>query len=571
MASRKKFSDLEIEKILNDFSEDDSFQDPDNNFSDDNDGENGASSCDDAADADEDDNVLEEDCTTEAADTNELWSNNVSKLHRFPFTGIEGLKKYIPGTGSSNDLRPIDVFLSFCNQDVFELIVEETNRYAHQMISKRALTRSSRMNRWKDTDTMEIKKFFGIVMFMGLVHFPRIEYYWKKDSIYFHPLIHNINMSYNRFTTLLRCWHFTDNEIPGMATDRLFKVQPLIDVIMKNVNEIYSPGEVVVVDETMIPFRGRLHFRQYNPSKSSRYGVKIYKLCTPTGFVCSFRIYCGQDPIIAGLDKSGSVVVSLGRDLLNEGRIFIIDNWYTSLPLANYLRKKRTDVCGTLRKNRKNLPQAVVNAKLKHGEIIARQANNITVLKWHDKRDVLMMSTFHDSEMVDTGKTDRQRNTVLKPTAVLDYNKWKQGIDVSDQMSTYYSPLRKSLIWYKKVAIELIFGSIVVNSQLLFNNITSQKLSLLQFTQELVRSLLDLPNELPNPTTPISNNIHFLEKIPRKEDNKIVRKRCTECYKGLKNTAGTSTASRKTKQVDTECKICEKAFCIPCFAATHTR
>lgn len=42
------------------------------------------------------------------------------------------------------------------------------------------------------------------------------------------------------------------------------------------------------------------------------------------------------------------------------------------------------------------------------------------------------------------------------------YNKNKQGIDVSDQMNSYFTPLRKSIRWYHKVAFQLLLGTSVV-------------------------------------------------------------------------------------------------------------
>lgn len=35
----------------------------------------------------------------------------------------------------------------------------------------------------------------------------------------------------------------------------------------------------------------------------------------------------------------------------------------------------------------------------KKGEVIARQKDNITVMKWRDKRDIVMISTCHDASM----------------------------------------------------------------------------------------------------------------------------------------------------------------------------
>lgn len=118
----------------------------------------------------------------------------------------------------------------------------------------------------------------------------------------------------------------------------------------------------------MVSFQGRLLIRQYNPNKTHKYGLKIYKATTDDGYVWKYKVYCGQDPQISSLDKPGSVIVELCEDLLDQGRMIIADNWYTSIPLAEYLLTRKTDLCRTLRKNRKNIPLLVKNKKLKRGE-----------------------------------------------------------------------------------------------------------------------------------------------------------------------------------------------------------
>lgn len=96
--------------------------------------------------------------------------------------------------------------------------------------------------------------------------------------------------------------------------------------------------------------------------------------------------------------------MGLGRPYLNNGRTIVTDNFYTSLPLANELLKNDTHLVGTLRSNRVKLPE-VMKTKLKKGQIIGKEnTDGIVVAKWHDKRDVSMMSTKHTIDMVDTGK-----------------------------------------------------------------------------------------------------------------------------------------------------------------------
>jgi len=58
-------------------------------------------------------------------------------------------------------------------------------------------------------------------------------------------------------------------------TDRLYKIKPLMDIIFQKTQTLYTPRETLVIDESMIAFRGRLVFRHYNPSKSHKYVIKI--------------------------------------------------------------------------------------------------------------------------------------------------------------------------------------------------------------------------------------------------------------------------------------------------------
>jgi hypothetical protein len=51
----------------------------------------------------------------------------------------------------------------------------------------------------------------------------------------------------------------------------------------------------LVIDESMVPFRGRLHFRQYIPNKTHKYGIKLYKLCTTDGYTCNISVYRKRD------------------------------------------------------------------------------------------------------------------------------------------------------------------------------------------------------------------------------------------------------------------------------------
>jgi len=72
--------------------------------------------------------------------------------------------------------------------------------------------------------------------------------------------------------------------------------------------------------------------------------------------------------VIAGLGHAEAVVMKLMEKQRDLDHKLYTDNFYTSVPLEKEQLKRKTLVCGTLRQNRKFLPQAVVEAKLKKGE-----------------------------------------------------------------------------------------------------------------------------------------------------------------------------------------------------------
>lgn len=106
-----------------------------------------------------------------------------------------------------------------------------------------------------------------------------------------------------------------------------------------------------------------------------------------------------------------------------------------------------TNVLGTVRCNRKNIPGDFVKAKLKKGDCIIRSYNGIQALKWKDKRDVHILSTKHESaEMIE--QNGSHRSTIFKPKCVIDYNMGMIGIDRQDQVLASFPIMRKFAKFY---------------------------------------------------------------------------------------------------------------------------
>ena len=75
------------------------------------------------------------------------------------------------------------------------------------------------------------------------------------------------------------------------------------------------------------------------------------------------------------------------------------------------------------------------------------------------------LSTKHSNKIVDTGKKNRHNEAIKKPEVITYYNSVKQGVDVSNQMASYHTAVRKYIRWFHKVAVEFLQGTAVVNAQ----------------------------------------------------------------------------------------------------------
>jgi hypothetical protein len=70
-----------------------------------------------------------------------------------------------------------------------------------------------------------------------------------------------------------------------------------------------------------------------------------------------------------------------------------------------------------------------------------------------------MISTIHDATNANKGRGRKDRKTnveVKKPYAAAQYNKFLKGVDRAVQYVIYYSVLRKTVKWSKKVVLNLL-------------------------------------------------------------------------------------------------------------------
>ena len=138
-----------------------------------------------------------------------------------PFFGSHGLKIPVPIKA-----KAVDFFGLLFGEPVFDLIVEETNRYARQKLARSA----TRLAKRTDVNKRELKAYFGLCIIMGINTLPRIAMNWSSNH-YISNIGGQETITKNRFVEISQYMHFSDSTQEPQhgddGYDRLFKVREL--------------------------------------------------------------------------------------------------------------------------------------------------------------------------------------------------------------------------------------------------------------------------------------------------------------------------------------------------------
>ncbi|UYV76718.1 hypothetical protein LAZ67_14001866 [Cordylochernes scorpioides] len=466
--------------------------------------------------------------------------------------------------------KELDFFEIFININFLEMIAVETNKYAKYLIDTIEFSKFSRMNRWVDTNYHELFVFLAICFLMTRNKKVSLKEYWSTNQLHFFPIFSKL-MSRDRFFLILSVLHFNDNktQIPG---DKLHKLKPVVDHMKSAYKNAFKPFQDVCIDEGLVLFKGRLGFKRYIPSKRKRFGIKLFVLCdVETKYILDFIVYVGKGTEIEDSDMgvSSSVITTLLQPYMNKGHSLWVDNWYSSPTLFNFLHQRQTNACGTVRKNRKEMPR--FGKKLKIGETEAKHTQNLLALKYKDKREVFMLSTMHKNEFANTNKRDKVTNLpIQKPSAVIDYNQKMGTVDQTDMLLSSIGCLRKSLKWYKKLFFHFIDTSLL-NAYSLYLVNTGKRPSLAEFHINLIGQIIEKYHEARvqvhrgRPSTSEDRPLRLIERhfpslVPPTEKKKNPTRYCRVCG-----------ANKKRKESRYMCKDCDVALCVvPCFETYPT-
>lgn len=491
-----------------------------------------------------------------------------------PFTQNAGPKNVPPP-----DAAPIDYFNLFCTIGLLASFVRETNRYARQHFARFPNPKPhSYVNLWKkdgETNVREMKAFLAVIINMGLIRKPTLLGYWTKKirsqvTSWFGDMF-----ARNRFLCLLKFFHLKDNTTvprPGEDNyDPCAKFSDLVDHTNAVFREHYTPSRELSVDESLIGTKNRTQLIQYLPNKHHhKWGIKLWMLCEAiTGYVLAFTVYRGKrdntGPEQGLTQKVVLKLIEMGN-YFRKGYHIFCDNFFTSIELARELFRRGTYLTGTIRRNRKGLPN-VIKGKVDVGGSVYSRKDELLAVAYRqrktNKNPVLLLSTKINAENVEVQKRHPGPDGAaveLKPKMVDAYNHNMGGIDQADMMLYAYIDERRTVKFWKKVVFSII-SRMIVNAYIIYKQNTSdrKKMSRYKFTALIVDALakehLDYKEEMDETGDPGGRGIR---KIPGEKEkdctvcsdrkNKGPRKRArTQCVKCLKGLHGECAARHKCK------------------------
>ena len=413
---------------------------------------------------------------------------------------------YLAENGVNKGSGALSYFMLFWTIFVLQTFVSATNAFGNRYYN----------SAWKNITIAEFKAFIAICLALGYVKYTNREVAFQDQD--FGSLFIRRLMSLQRFNLILRCWHWENVGDPSGDFERkgLKKANPFwatdgfCQLISDTCQKCYVCGQYLDVDEQCVPFKGRHKCRCFNPAKPEKFHLKCFALNdSKTKYQWSFYFYKGASELRNGISATMYPVTKLFTEALwNFNYIVFLDNWYTSLPLLQWLVSKGAQMVGTVKTNKQGLPDVGKIAKKGKGKkqrgFFQQSVHDVPdcnngsksyFTAWQDRKPVHLLSTFSGlvsscyRMVVDKATAVWTKITVVMPSLISQYNSGMGGTDGMDQWLAMLRPKIKTKTWIPKVFLHVL-NLCLVNSYIIWKLVESPKDSTLpEFCHELMHAL----------------------------------------------------------------------------------
>ena len=251
--------------------------------------------------------------------------------------------------GNAKDIEnEVEAFTCFLDEDMLKQVVKHTHNKARRDLR----AKDKNPDEWAQVDLCDIRGIICLLYLIGV-------YCSQHESLCslwsFVPsgrAIFPASFGRNCFEQLVVNLRFDSRE-DRYTDDKVAPFRRTWEQFIENCRKCFVVSAVVIVDEQLIPFRGRCSFKQYMPKKPDKYGMKLLLMydCL-TGYTFNGKPYLGRQ----GNQRNVGLASDVVKILSSPCTFLEFDNWFTSSQLAADLLQKQITLLGTMRKNRRELP-----------------------------------------------------------------------------------------------------------------------------------------------------------------------------------------------------------------------
>ncbi|XP_029441015.1 uncharacterized protein LOC115080763 isoform X2 [Rhinatrema bivittatum] len=389
----------------------------------------------------------------------------------------------------------------------------------------------------------ELRAFIAILYVRGATRAKdlKLETLWSDE--WGIPFCKNA-MSRNRFNEIMKYLRFSEKSTRSarLGVDKFALFSEVWNRFTRNIQMCYTAGPHVTIDEQLFPTKTRCRFLQFMASKPDKYGQKFwFAVDNDSKYLLNAFPYLGKDDQKADDQHLADyVVMKLIEPLANKGRIVTCDNFFTSLSLAEKLKKMHTSLVGIVNRARREVPIEVKNSReaLYTTQVLKKGDTTMTVYQRKANKNVILLSTMHPD--VQLGP-----DTKRKPNTVTFYNETKSGVDVIDQMARKYSVKAASRRWPVHTFYNML-DLAAINAWILYKTVTNVKVSRRDFILKLGKELAEENITSRNRAMASAEDFTDLSAAASSLRSCQVKKACNK--------------ARSPNQ----CSICKKAVCKKC-------
>lgn len=164
------------------------------------------------------------------------------------------------------------------------------------------------------------------------------------------------------------------------------------------------------------------------------------------------------------------MVLHLANRIDRPGHKLFFDNYFSTFPLFEILVRKQIYAAGTVRLDRFSKPPFSSDNEMKKKgrrccEEVVSSTGSVVCVKWYDNKCVASASNYIGVGTPDTAlrfdKAAQQKVTIERPQIVKNYNIRMGGVNLNNQMISYYRILIRSRKWTLRIITHFIDFAII--------------------------------------------------------------------------------------------------------------